>query len=85
MDRYRIDRTWILSWEAPRDEWDPEYAHVNPDPDEGGPISFSRCRRSAKKIPPASYRVTRPIPGGPTPWTGWLSPSTPGACGCAAS
>lgn len=51
MDRYHIDKTWLLSWEAPSGEWDPEYCHVIPDPAEGGPISFSRCRAFCEKAP----------------------------------
>lgn len=37
-----IDRTWLLSWEAPDDEWDPVYGGVflaSP----GGPIPFAHC------------------------------------------
>ena len=25
MDKYGIDKTWILTWEAPADEFDPSY------------------------------------------------------------
>jgi hypothetical protein len=51
MDQYGIDKTWILSWEAPFGEWDPESSHVLPDPNESGPISFSRCRAFFEKAP----------------------------------
>lgn len=51
MDQYHIDKTWLLSWEAPRDEYDPRYISKIPDPGANGPISFERC---------ASYVTSRP-------------------------
>ena len=50
MDRYGIDKTWLLSWESPVDEYDPQYNWVavsNPK----GPIPFSRCLAYAQSAP----------------------------------
>ncbi len=43
MDQYGIDRTWLLSWEAPEDEYDPVYKPLIPDPGPDGPIAFRHC------------------------------------------
>ncbi|MCL5283149.1 MAG: amidohydrolase [Armatimonadetes bacterium] len=44
MDRCRVDKTWLLSWECPADEFDPSYWRVLPSMiDFGSPIPFSRC------------------------------------------
>jgi hypothetical protein len=42
MNRFGIDRTWLLTWIAPRDEHDPSYLNVIP-PFDNGPIPFERC------------------------------------------
>ncbi len=42
MDEQGIDQTWLLSWECPADEYDPEVQHlynVN-----GAPIAYESCR-----------------------------------------
>lgn len=53
MDRYNIDKTWLLTWECPEDEYDPSYNHaVNID--SGiirGPISFYRCLSYVERAP----------------------------------
>src|SRR5690606_11429801 len=44
MKQYNIDKTWLLSWEAPVTEYNPAYNRVVPDPGKpNGPISFERC------------------------------------------
>jgi len=43
MEQHRIDHTWLLSWETPKDEFDPNYNSKVPDHDDNGPISFRRC------------------------------------------
>lgn len=43
MDRYGIDKTWLLSWEAPPDEFDPVYYKFCPHPPGVGPVPFARC------------------------------------------
>jgi predicted TIM-barrel fold metal-dependent hydrolase len=42
MADYNIDKTWLLSWESPLDEVDPEYNYVSLS-SERGPIPFERC------------------------------------------
>jgi len=53
MDKYGIDKTWILTWEAPADEFDPAYLQkVNLHSYSGnGPICFERCRYYAETYP----------------------------------
>ncbi|WP_409345691.1 amidohydrolase family protein [Paenibacillus sp. MBLB4367] len=51
MRQYNIDRTWMLSWESPLDEYDPSYNKIVPDHDGSGPISFKRCVEYARKHP----------------------------------
>lgn len=51
MEEYHIDKTWLLSWEAPCDEYDPAYIGVIPEPGPGGPIPFSRCISYAERAP----------------------------------
>ena len=51
MKQFNIDKTWLLSWECPKDEYDPSYIHVIPDHGEDGPISFKRCVAYAEKYP----------------------------------
>jgi predicted TIM-barrel fold metal-dependent hydrolase len=51
MEQYHIDKTWLLSWEAPNDEYDPAYINVIPDAGPSGPIPFSRCISYAERAP----------------------------------
>jgi predicted TIM-barrel fold metal-dependent hydrolase len=51
MEQYNIDRTWLLSWEAPRDEYNPSSYSVVPDHDGNGPISFKRCVAYVEQYP----------------------------------
>lgn len=50
MAAHGIDRTWLLSWIAPQDEWAPEYTGVVP-PLADGPIPFARCLAYAEQAP----------------------------------
>jgi predicted TIM-barrel fold metal-dependent hydrolase len=52
MDKYNIDKTWLLSWETPADEWDPAFTPVLP-PQEvtGYAIPFARCISYAERAP----------------------------------
>ena len=51
MDEYGIDRTWLLSWEAPQDEYDPVYKPLIPDPGPEGPIAFRSCLNFVSQVP----------------------------------
>lgn len=51
MDACGIDRTWLLNWESPKDEYDPHAIPVITDPGEGGPIPFSRCLSYVERCP----------------------------------
>ncbi|NPV80379.1 MAG: amidohydrolase family protein [Firmicutes bacterium] len=51
MEKYNIDKTWLLSWEAPSDEYDPSYNYAIPYVGPGGPIPFARCLSYAERAP----------------------------------
>ena len=51
MDRLNIDKTWLLSWESPADEVNPETGYSNNPFTAEGPIPFSACRAFAEKDP----------------------------------
>jgi len=52
MAKYDIDKTWILTWEAPQDEWDPSYNSCGVKPEGAiGPMPFSRCLAYMEKAP----------------------------------
>ena len=52
MEQCGIERTWLLSWESPPDEYNPVYRNiVPPDPYDSGPISFRRCAAYAEQAP----------------------------------
>lgn len=51
MSKYNIDVTWLLSWEAPTDEYDPGNIPVIPDAGPQGPIPFARCINYAERAP----------------------------------
>lgn len=51
MDTYNIDKTWILSWEAPCDEYDPNTIKCTPEFGLHGPIPFSRCLSYVERAP----------------------------------
>ncbi len=52
MDRYGIEKTWLLTWECPVDEFDPSYnnalANVR---DQDGPVPFHRVVSYAERAP----------------------------------
>jgi predicted TIM-barrel fold metal-dependent hydrolase len=51
MERYNIDKTWLLSWEAPADEYDPHYIYCTPEVGPRGPIPFARCLSYVERAP----------------------------------
>jgi len=51
MAQYNINRTWILSWECPTDEYDPGYNRVIPPTDGPGPMPFSRVLSYKERAP----------------------------------
>ena len=51
MNRYNIDRTWILSWIAPSDEYDPNTIKAFSEAGPGGPVPFARCLSYAERAP----------------------------------
>lgn len=48
--QYNIDKTWLLTWECPPDEYDPEHNHTSLR-DGWGPIPFSRGLRYTEHAP----------------------------------
>jgi predicted TIM-barrel fold metal-dependent hydrolase len=50
MADHHIDKTWLLSWEAPPDEFDPNYHYVSVS-SERGPIPFERCLAYVQQAP----------------------------------
>ncbi|MBN1580696.1 MAG: amidohydrolase family protein [Anaerolineae bacterium] len=50
MAQYAIDKTWLLSWESPDDEYDPTYNYTSLR-DARGPIPFSRCLDYKERAP----------------------------------
>ena len=54
MDEYKIDKTWLLSWECPREEYHDGTPSVVAGPLLGvstGPIPFARCVSYAERAP----------------------------------
>jgi predicted TIM-barrel fold metal-dependent hydrolase len=51
MKRYNIDKTWLLSWIAPADEYDPNTIKSFPEAGPGGPVPFARCLSYAERAP----------------------------------
>lgn len=50
-EQYGIARTWLLSWECPPDEYDPQYNAVSLADPRGYPIPFERCLDYARHAP----------------------------------
>lgn len=50
MAQYNIDKSWLLTWECPPDECDPEHSHTSLR-DGCGPIPFSRGLRYTEHAP----------------------------------
>ena len=46
-----IDRTWLLSWEAPQDEWDPSSSPSFPSAGPDGPVPFARGLSYMERAP----------------------------------
>lgn len=51
MEKYHIDKTWLLSWESPRYEYDSASDRLIPETGQNGPIPFSRCISYAERAP----------------------------------
>ena len=51
MDKYSIDKTWILSWETPANEYETGPNSSIPEFGPYGPIPFSRCLSFAERAP----------------------------------
>ena len=52
MDTYHIDKTWVLSWECPEDEYDPQYNYATPGRGgDEGPVPFRRCLSYVERAP----------------------------------
>lgn len=51
MAAYHIDKTWLLSWECPADEYAPDNIPCVPDIGPSGPIPFARCISYAERAP----------------------------------
>ena len=52
MDKYNVDKTWLLSWECPGDEFEPLTIKVmTPQTDSESPMPFSRCVSYAERAP----------------------------------
>jgi len=51
MAQYNIDKTWILSWECPEDEYSAFFRSKVPDLDPNGPIAFARCLSYVERAP----------------------------------
>ena len=50
MAEHNINKTWLLTWECPADEYDPQYNYTSLS-DNWGPIPFSRCLRYKEHAP----------------------------------
>ncbi|HOV64673.1 MAG TPA: hypothetical protein PLG43_12415, partial [Spirochaetia bacterium] len=51
MDSFGIEKTWLLSWEAPQDEVDPNTTQFFCMSETGYPIPFSRCLSYKERAP----------------------------------
>jgi predicted TIM-barrel fold metal-dependent hydrolase len=51
MDQFGIDKTWILSWECPETEFDPNYNKHCIGLGKVGPVPFERCLSYVERAP----------------------------------
>lgn len=52
MAQFGIDKTWLLSWETPVDEYSPVASNADvPEARSGGPIPFARCLSYVERVP----------------------------------
>ncbi len=66
MDKFGIDRCWLLSWECPEDEWNPKSnANLSAINDPAGPVSFSRCVSYVERAPDRFFLAYAPDPRRP--------------------
>ncbi len=87
MDAHGIARTWLLAWEAPAGEYEPDYNFCTPSEVLGtvtGPIPFSRCLSYAERCRGGLCSGMCRTRGSPAPSSGCGRPSRSTACGCAA-
>jgi predicted TIM-barrel fold metal-dependent hydrolase len=65
MQQYGIEKTWLLSWECPVDEYDPQYNSVSLKDAAGYPIPFARCLEYARQSPASFVLGYAPDPRRP--------------------
>jgi len=65
MTQYGIEKTWLLSWEAPGDEYNPSFSSSCPQLSDKGPIAFARCVRYAEQSPESFILGYAPDPRRP--------------------
>lgn len=65
MDRYNIEKTWILSWECPQDEYSPDPYYTVSMTHEGYPIPFTSCLRYKQAAPDRFVLCYAPDPRRP--------------------
>lgn len=70
MDRYGINKAWILSWEAPPFDYDPQFSSafsgtVFNATGSGGPVPFERCLAYKRKAPDRFILGYAPNPSRP--------------------
>lgn len=51
MALYHIDKTCLLSWETPLNEYDPNYIQYTPEVGQYGPIPFAKCLSYVERAP----------------------------------
>lgn len=51
MTKFNINKSWLLSWEAPVDEYDPVYISCTPEVGIRGPVPFTRCISYIERAP----------------------------------
>lgn len=51
MDRYHIDKTWLLAWEVPENEWDPETSWAFTRATKDAAVPLTACLEYMEKAP----------------------------------
>jgi predicted TIM-barrel fold metal-dependent hydrolase len=65
MQQHGIDKTWLLSWECPVDEYDPDYNRVSLKDHAGYPIPFASCLDYVRRAPASFVLGYAPDPRRP--------------------
>ena len=65
MQQNGISKTWLLSWECPVDEYDPDYNTVSLKDGAGYPIPFARCLDYVRQAPASFVLGYAPDPRRP--------------------